>query len=321
MDPLALLARYRASGADPPFGDPRRHHGVGMEGYYWRLTDAGAGRVVIVLCGVCAARDGTWAVVALAAHPYGLVRHAVVPVAVADSRRLSVRAGDVVAGDEGELRVDLGSGARLHVALDSRFDWPRRALGGLGVAQVVPGLGQYWHPHVLGARVRGTLELEHGAVSLDGATAYAEKNWGSRFAPRWWWGQAQGFDDPGVCAAFAGGRIDFAGVDVAPTAVMVSIGEELMSLSPPLARTVASVGADAWRVRARRGRLEVEIEGEGGPAALLPVPVPLERRVETRSRQVLAGRMALRVRRGRRTVFRGESALAGLEREIPGVTP
>src|SRR3712207_3575098 len=103
-DPLALLARYRATGADPPFADPRRHHGVGMEGYYWRLTDAQAVRVVIVLCGVCTARDGVWAVIALGVHPHGLVRHAIVPVASADHRRLSVRAGGVLSGDAGELR-------------------------------------------------------------------------------------------------------------------------------------------------------------------------------------------------------------------------
>ena len=31
---------YRALGADPPFGDPRRAHGIGFEGYYWRFTGA-----------------------------------------------------------------------------------------------------------------------------------------------------------------------------------------------------------------------------------------------------------------------------------------
>jgi len=40
-----------------------------MEGYYWRIVDPAAGRVAMVLCGVCAAPDGRWAVVALARHP------------------------------------------------------------------------------------------------------------------------------------------------------------------------------------------------------------------------------------------------------------
>jgi len=33
-----MLAAYRATGADPPFGDPRGYHGVGMEGHFWRFT-------------------------------------------------------------------------------------------------------------------------------------------------------------------------------------------------------------------------------------------------------------------------------------------
>ncbi len=36
-----------------------------------------------------------------------------------------------------------------------------------------------------------------------------------------------------------------------------------------------------------------------------------------RSRQYLAGRLRLRVSRGERTVFEGESPLAGLERGVP----
>ena len=56
----ALLDAYRRTGADLPFGDPRRAHGVAMEGYYWRLSDPASGRCVIALCGVCRApRGGT----------------------------------------------------------------------------------------------------------------------------------------------------------------------------------------------------------------------------------------------------------------------
>jgi hypothetical protein len=42
--------------------------------------------------------------------------------------------------------------------------------------------------------------------------------------------------------------------------------------------------------------------------------VPGRREVEDRSHQYLAGRLRVVVRAGRRTVFSGESALAGLER-------
>jgi len=313
-----VLAAYRRTGADPPFGDPLPAHGVGLEGYYWRITDPDAGRVVMVLCGVAAGPGGPWATVALAAHPDGVLRSALTPTAVTDPHRLGVTAGDVLAGDEERLRVDLGEGARLDVALHERRGWPRRAFGGIGPAQMVPGLAQYWHPHLLGARVEGTATLGGATVGLEGATAYAEKNWGAAFAGHWWWGQAQGFADPALCVAFAGGRVRLGGVAGAPTAVVVAAGDEVIRLAPPFARTVAAAGTGGWRVRGRSARYTVELEGDAGPAGTLPLPVPVpgRRAVEPRSRQGLAGRLAVVVRRGRRTLYRDESPLAGLEHGV-----
>lgn len=60
------VAAYRATGADLPWGDPRRAHGVAMEGYYWRFTDVARSRVVIALIGVNRGPHGPWATVALA---------------------------------------------------------------------------------------------------------------------------------------------------------------------------------------------------------------------------------------------------------------
>ena len=54
------MRRYRSTGADPLFGDPRRaHRGVSMEGYFWRIADPETGRVVIALCGANKGPDGT----------------------------------------------------------------------------------------------------------------------------------------------------------------------------------------------------------------------------------------------------------------------
>ena len=314
-----LLAAYRRSGADLPFGDPRLAHGVGMEGYYWRITDPAAGRVVIALCGLCSAPRGSWALVALAAHPEGVARHAIVPEASGAFDALGIRAGDVLHGTVQRLAVDLGPGARLDVSFADRRPWPRRMFGGLGLAQAIPGLGQYWHPHELGARVSGTAELGPVRVSLDGATAYAEKNWGSAFARHWWWGQAHGFPDPDVCVAFAGGGVRLPVGLVAPTAVVVRLGDRVLRLVPPLARTVAAVGADAWRVHARQGRVTISIEGAAGAHATpahLPVPLPHEYRAELRSRQLLAGGIHLEVTRSGRRLYAGSSRLAGLERDL-----
>ena len=88
----------------------------------------------------------------------------------------------------------------------------------------------------------------------------------------------------------------------------------MLRFAAPSARVVT--GAGGWRVRARSPRYALELEGEQGAARgfALPVPLPAERRVEPRSHQVLAGRLRVTLRRGRRTVFSGESSLAGLER-------
>lgn len=315
--PLArLLDTYRRSGADPPFGDPRRAHGIELEGYYWRLTDAAAGRVVIAIGAVCIGPGGRWGLVGLASHPGGFVRWAQTETAHADPARLGVVAGDALSASAEALQIDLGPDARLDVRFADRHEWPRRAFGTLGPAHALPGLPQYWHPHMLGARVQGEATLGGERVDLAGATAYAEKNWGPSFSDHWWWGQAQGFSDPEACVAFAGGRIELAGVAAAPTALVLRLGGELLRFSPPVSRMTAAVGEAGWRVTARSVRHRVELEGEeaGHAPVLLPVPVPAERRVEVRSRQHLAGRVRLRVLRSGRTVFEGESVLAGLER-------
>jgi hypothetical protein len=296
------LSAYRRTGADPPFGDPRRAHGTRFEGYYWRLTDAAAGRVAIALCGVCRDATGAWAVVALAFSD-GLVRSRIEPVAEVSFDALGVRAGSSLSGSADALRVDLGPDARLELRIEESMDWPRRGFGGTGPAQLVPGLPQYWHPHLLGARVVGS--------GWDGAEVYAEKNWGPRFTEHWWWGQAQGFPGVDACVAFAGGRV----LGGAPTAVVVRVEDRVLRLAPPFARMLTSVGAAAWRVHARSPRWDVTVEGEAtGAPAILPVPVMGERRVEPRSQQHLTGRLHATVRRGRRIWWSGESTLAGLER-------
>ena len=200
------------------------------------------------IAGVCRDARGTWAMVTLASQPGGARTE------IAQSARLeglSVDASPYLRAGPGFLYVDVGE--RLEARFAEPRGWPRRPFGPLGPAQVIPGLGQYWAPHLLGARVSG----HFGDRSLDGTSVYAEKNWGAAFADHWWWGQG-----PGV--AFAGGRIH----GVAPTAVAAWTPDGLVTLSPPFARTVTRAGGGEWHVRARSPRWRVEIEGEAiGSAA------------------------------------------------------
>jgi hypothetical protein len=302
-----------------------------MEGYYWRFADAASGRAVVALCGVCRAPDGPWALVALAAHPGGFVRWAVAPRAWADPAGLGVAAWDdpepagrgaaarerpdrlVLRGSSERLEVDLGPDARLSATLGDRVGWPRRMFGALGPAHAVPGMPQYWHAHVLEARVGGEASLAADAVDLTGFSAYAEKNWGGAFPGEWWWGQA-GLDE-GLVVAFAGGRLRG---PVAASAIVVRVGGEVVRLAAPGALATAQVRSGEWLVRARSARWDVTLEGEGaGPPHVLPVPVPAERRAIMRSEHHLAGRLRVVARRGRRTLLRAESSLAGLEHGTP----
>ena len=316
MGPSRAIAAYRRTGADLPWGDPLAPHGVAMEGWFWRITDPAGGRAAIVLCGSCRGPAGDWSLVGLAAAPYGIVRSAICPPAViaADGRTLSVP-GALEAGG-GSLRVTLGDDARLEARFAAPDEWPRRALGALGLGHPVPALGQYWHPYVLGARVDGELHLEDTIWAFDAARGYAEKNWGHGFPRRWWWGQASGVGgDDDACVAFAGGDLRFGPVGVAPTAVVVKTNGDLLRLGPPFARVTADAAQGAWNLRARSPRHLVEIEGDanGSRAHRLPVPVPAERRLVDGPAQHFTGRLRVTVRRGRRTVFRGESGLAALE--------
>jgi hypothetical protein len=311
------LDAYRRTGADPPWGDPLAPHGVAMEGWFWRITDPACGRVAIVLCGCCRGESGDWTLVGLAGAPGGTVHSAVCPPARVGAGGRTIDVPGVLQADKHAVRVTLGDDARLDARFDSPVSWPQGAFGGLGVGQGVPGLGQYWHPHVLGARVAGHVSLVGETWSFDGARGYAEKNWGGGFPSRWWWGQASGIgDDEGACVAFAGGDVSLGPVGLSPTALVVRADGELLRLVLPLARVTADASDGAWRLRARSARWSVDVEGDahGSSPHRLPVPLPDERRLVDGPAQHFTGRLRVELRRGRRVRFRGESELAGLER-------
>jgi hypothetical protein len=319
MASASLADRYRRTGADPPFGDPAGYHGVAMEGWFWRFSDAATGVVVIVLLAISRDAAGRpWGMIGLASHPGGFVRSLATEEASAAPRGIDVRAGTALTAGPRSLRVDLGAGARLDVAFEDVVGWPsRRAFGGIGPAQVVPCLSQYWHPWLLGGRARGTATLGGRTVALDGAAVYAEKNWGAGGMPdTWWWGQAQGFpgrDD--VCVAFAGGRAGLGPLHVTAGALVVRLGDEVLRVVRPLQPMGIDLGDGRWRLRGRTLRDVVEVDGHvTAEPHLLPVPVPGTREhLDARAPQHLTGDLHLRVTRGNRVRFDATSPVAGLE--------
>jgi hypothetical protein len=296
-----VLTAYRRTGADPPGWDVAADHGSAMEGHFWRLTHAATGRVVVVIAAPC--DGGRWAMVTVARHPEATVQTQLVDEVRTDRRRLGLRLGDGPLLEASPRRLRAPG---VDVELRAPVTWPK-VLGGMGAAHVLPGLSQYWSPHTLRADAGGGWRL------------YAEKNWappGGGMAAEWWWGEAHDFADrDDACVAFAGGPARWGPVTLRGTALVVELAGEVVRLvAPP-----QLVRASGFGVTARGARWAVELEGEpAGPALGLPVPLPGERRVaEAYSPQHLAARLAVRVRRGRRLVWAGESVLAGLERVRP----
>jgi hypothetical protein len=284
-----------------------------MEGWFWRLTDTRARRVIVALCGVNRHADGPWTTVAVAAHPGGIVRSAAVEAGWASSERFEVRADACLVADERRLRVDVDD-VHLSVDLHGLMPWPLR-FGAGGLLSAVPFLGQYWHPHVLGGRADGTLRIGEQRWSLENTDVYAEKNWGAGFPDRWWWGQAQGFADREVCVAFGGGRLRVGPLAASVTGCVVRIGSRVVRFAPPTAVVRAEVEGDSWHVNARRRGWRVVLDGQGAgaPPAVLPVPLPTERRNVDRDFEHLAARLRLRIWHDGALLLDDTSSLAALE--------
>jgi hypothetical protein len=310
---------YRATGADLPYGDPLPAHGVAMEGYFWRFTDASSGRAVIALNGVNRDPSGSpWATLGLAAHPGGFLRTTAHQTGYASPTTLGAHAGEAFAGTSDAVAVDLGDGARLDVRVEEPALWPRRVVGGSSVFHTVPALNQYWHPWLLGGVARGSATLAGETWDLDGWTVYAEKNWGrGGFPDSWWWGQAHGFEDASACVAFAGGDVTAGPLRMKVTALVVLLpGGRLLRLGDPVVSPVrADVSDDRWLLRGRSAQWSVDVEGYAplGAAHVLPVPLPAERRNVAGAIEHLGGTMRVTVRRWGRLVWQGTSRLAALE--------
>lgn len=313
---LTLLDRveaaYRRTGADLPFGDTRPSHGAEMEGYFWRVTDTSNQRVVVILCGINRHPDGDWATVAVAAEPGRFVRSAVLDDAYAATDSFFVTAGSgAITATADRLSVDLGDDVNVDLELSDRVEWPR-VLGAGGVFSVVPYLGQYWQPHVLGGSVSGTVRVGTATWDLAQSAVYAEKNWGAGFPESWWWGQAQGFDRPDVCVAFSGGVLTAGPLSATVGGLVARVGAHVIRLTPPMSRVRSETDGRRWEVRAQGHGYQVHIVGTAsGQPHVLPVPLPAERRNVDTDFEYLTAHLDLEI--SGRLSYRGETNLAGLE--------
>jgi tocopherol cyclase len=328
------LERYRASGADLPWGHPERAHGVAMEGYFWRITTPS--RVVVALIGVNRGPRGPWSTVGVATSSQwagssgtgssrsgnGFLPGRLVTAALEDARAdatgLGAHSGEAFHGTDRLLRIDL-PGAHLEAAIEPDLRWPHRLWGGSSVFHTVPALNQYWHPWLLGGRATGRVRVDEDEFDFTDAQVYGEKNWGrGGFPEAWWWGQAQGFADEGACVAFAGGQVSVGPLHAEVTGLVVRLPDgRVVRLGDPVVSPVsATVAADRWQLRGRsaRWRIGVDAHAPVGGSHVLPVPLPMEHRNTPGALEHLTGELRVVVREWGRVVWRGHSIVAGLER-------
>ena len=195
-----------------------------------------------------------------------------------------------IAGEafHGDARRPAGGPRRRRPTATSRIrirrPWPRRAFGGSSVFQSVPGSTSTGTPGCSAAGPRAPPCSSARTWDLNGATVYAEKNWGrGGFPESWWWGQAQGFADPSVCVAFAGGEVRAGPLRTEVTALVVlpartggCCGSATRLVSPVrAARSPTSTGP----ARAQAA-VAASTSRAGRPRRrhVLPVPLPTERR-------------------------------------------
>lgn len=317
---MGILERYRATGADLPFGSPESgHHGVAMEGYFWRITDPATGRVIIALCGANDGPQGSWATIGLAAWPTGFLRAEARDGAWTDPHGIGVRGGSSLSTNtsrpafeaaRNHLHVDLGNDARLDLRFRKLTPWPHRMFGGSSLFHTVPGLNQYWHPWLLGGKASGTATLGGTTWELHDADVYAEKNWGREgFPEAWWWGQAQGFADREACVAFAGGIVTAGRLRTEVTALVVRLpGGQVVRLGNPRISPVRARTSDEhWEISGSGygWRVDVTASAPLDQAFVLPVPLPSEHRNVAGDLEHLVGDLTVTVHRFGRHVWSG----------------
>ena len=331
-----MSARYRATGADPPWGDPRGYHGVGMEGYFWRITEPRRGVVVVVLVAVNRdaggrdmgdARDGR---APRRPRPRGDGRPrdgrappasacgSTATTAAPCSRRATSACGSTSAptrastsrsptGPRGpSASCSAGSGRRRRSrasASTGTRTCSARASGAAGWPGRTrsPSTARPPTPRRTGARA-GIRRSGGGArrtASPSGRTRAWRSPAAGRASARW------------PCPA-------------RPRSSSRSAARSSASSRRP-SRCASRSAAGGWRLRARGARYRVDIEGHAGGTEphLLPVPVavraPAPGGAVGDAPRGHAARPAARA--GARLVFAGTSRLAGLERGLGPLSP
>ncbi|MGW4826351.1 tocopherol cyclase family protein [Amycolatopsis japonica] len=302
---------WRRTGADFPGGDPLPGHGVATEGYLWRFTLPEQQQVVTVACTVN--RDGreTWSHILVAAEPGALLCQETVAGGYTDRETFTIGLGRLLRYQDNELKVAMGD-LRLEARMTSVSGWSRRTPPN-GLAATLPFLRTYWHPYVLDGEVQGQLDTGSHGYGLHGAHVYAEKSWGRGFPARWWWGQAHGFNEEGLCVAYVATPV----LPTSDSIVLAScfIHRENAGWHLPVLTNYAvrHEDHDGWTLTMHGRRHRIHLAGSRIDTPLpLSLPLPRTRELIT-APQALRSRLTVRVERSTRVLLAAETSLASHE--------
>jgi hypothetical protein len=307
----ALLERYNAAGGVFPHERRASQRATPFDGYFWRFVDRKSDRIAVCLCGVTRGSDEE-TLTATALHPSGRMLVARTRRAVESKSQFHLSGTDVRASDSG-LRLNFFDGS-------AEFEIRKRTTLGSATlpflaGQLVPGLGHYWQPMIFGGTARGIVTSASSTERFEDADVYFERTWGGGFPARWWWGHAASFETGDVAVAFAGGSARLASTPISPTALVIRLGDERISLVPPFAKARTRISRNGWHITVTSSRYKVRLAGQPGNQAPIQLPLPRASSAGSRAgaRHTLSGAVDLVVSDRRSVLFSGRSERAGLE--------
>ncbi len=246
----------------------------------------------------------------------------------ADAFRSSRETFDVSVGPRNRARGDgdmlhlegsvSGGGGSASWEIDLSIE--ARGTHELGILKLVPSLQTDWFVHAMDARATGWVRWDGQDFELDDALGYQEKNWGRAFPTRWYWMQANHFDDPGACClSVAGGALPVGPILAEGWGIGFRYRGELYTFNKPMefASVAHRIEPGSWEVSARKSRHRIVISGSCDPEDMLNLPNPTEDGMKYLTWETVAGRIRVRlfekVKRQWVLMVDTESDYAGLE--------
>jgi tocopherol cyclase len=224
-----------------------------------------------------------------------------------DARTTALR----YAGEIGEG----GHRCRWDIDLSNSVAWT----GTMGWMTGAEGMETSWTVGNFTAAASGFVEFDGDTFRFEGAPAYCDHNWGSKFPRQWYWIQANRFD-AGVAVAASGGTV--MAKDAETEAHMVGLlrdGEMLTFRTMDLDVVNAQFEMGAWSLASERDLSRIALQAHCDPADLIYMPVPTEGGMQPYAYESLLGTMEVTLEERAtkndpwEVTFQGTSDYAGVE--------